>query len=97
MENETLTQAEREKLDKVLRIEGVVFEVPSLRIRDGILWLRVKGDIEAGKAAVKALLNAGVNQVIDNDFSTNENRVIAKVGAEYCTVWIDFVDGQLFR
>lgn len=77
---------------------GQSHDEAELRMRDGVLWLRVRGNLENGKAVLDALTGAGINQVIDDNFETRENSVIYAAGAECSTVWIDFVDHEpLFR
>jgi len=94
-----LSNTDRANIAAVLASENITQDESELKIRDGILWLRIKGKgLDNGRAALKALLDAGLNQVIDEDFSTFENSVIWAAGASHSTVWIDFVDNEpLFR
>ncbi len=93
-----LRQDDIARINALLADANCAQDENSLRIRDGILWLRIRGNFETGQTALKALLDGGINQVIDNDLTTRENRVIYKAGADYSIVWIDFVDhAPLFR
>lgn len=93
-----ITQAELVLIRAIIESAGQSVDLADISIRDSVLWLRIPGGPANGVAALKALNKAGINQAIDNDFTTDENKVVYKPGASHCTVWIALADmGGVFR
>lgn len=93
-----LTLAQKLQIADALNEGGQTADLHDMRIADGILWLRIIGGHDNGRAGLAALHAAGINQKIDNDYKTDESAVIYTAGADHCTVWVAIDPaGPLFR
>ncbi len=85
-------------INKILIGRNQPLPIPdTLKIEDDKLHMDVYGTASTeGSGVVNALLLAGINAVIDEDFTTDENRALDDEGIVH--IWFRLVDvNQLWR
>ena len=89
--------------DDIARIETIIRKAVGTIRRDTIqlestkLSFQVNGSDRDGTAAIKALMQAGLNVYSDGDLDTQENYTTWKNGAAFCEVVLTLRHDALWR
>ncbi|PHR57946.1 MAG: hypothetical protein COA43_11255 [Robiginitomaculum sp.] len=93
-----MKQTDIDKIEQILSDKDQAMPVEgTLRIEGGKLYMDVIGTARnQGKGAINALIHAGLNTIIDEDFGTNENLATDDHGI--VRIWWKLIDvNQVWR
>ena len=93
----TLSEDDIARIETIIRKAGGTIGRDTIRLESTKLSFQVIGSDRDGTAAIKALMQAGLNVYSDGDLDTQENYTTWKEGAAFCEVVLTLRSDALWR
>ena len=93
----TLSEDDIARIETIIRKAGGTIRRDTIQLESTKLSFQVIGSDRDGTAAIKALMQAGLNVYSDGDLDTQENYTTWKEGAAFCEVVLTLRFDALWR
>ena len=93
----TLSEDDIACIETIIRKAGGTIRRDTIQLESTKLSFQVIGSDRDGTAAIKALMQAGLNVYSDGDLDTQENYTTWKDGAAFCEVVLTLRPDALWR
>ena len=93
----TLSEDDIARIETIIRKAGGTIRRDTIQLESTKLSFQVIGSDRDGTAAIKALMQAGLNVYSDGDLDTQENYTTWKDGAVFCEVVLTLRPDALWR
>ena len=93
----TLSEDDIARIETIIRKAGGTIRRDTIRLESTKLSFQVIGSDRDGTAAIKALMQVGLNVYSDGDLDTQENYTTWKDGAVFCEVVLTLRSDRLWR
>ena len=93
----TLSEDDIARIETIIRKAGGTIGRDTIQLESTKLSFQVIGSDRDGTAAIKALMQAGLNVYSDGDLDTQENYTTWKDGAAFCEVVLTLRPDGLWR
>ena len=93
----TLSEDDIARIETIIRKAGGTIRRDTIQLESTKLSFQVIGSDRDGTAAIKALMQAGLNVYSDGDLDTQENYTTWKEGAAFCEVVLTLRPDGLWR
>ena len=93
----TLSEDDIARIETIIRKAGGTIRRDTIQLESTKLSFQVNGSDRDGTAAIKALMQAGLNVYSDGDLDTQENYTTWKERAAFCEVVLTLRPDGLWR